>query len=180
MPYLYLLKYGKYVILALTLSYTVISIYNLGYNNANEKWKSIMERQEKINQHVQDNYNKKLKQKEQDALNLAHELDTRANDYEKQLDTLERSLSSANHARTRGVCKSKASNADHRNGLPANSNSTSVTKGADEAELTPEFREFLISNFRRGDEAGSYAEIAYDFIKSHTVNGKFVCNVTQK
>jgi seryl-tRNA synthetase len=180
MPAILLIKYGQYFLAVAFLALGIKYIYDKGYDSCESKWLVTMQRQEKLNANVQASLTKKIKEQETKNEQMSHELEVKANDYQEKLNDLQASLTSAK-LKTRGVCKSSGSTASHPIGVSESKSTHDTNQATDQDELTPEFQRFLISSFRRGDEAGNYAQIAHDFISQHLdLNGNFVCDVTEK
>jgi hypothetical protein len=165
------IKYGAIAIIIISI---LSGVYFKGYNNAHDKYQSLMLAQEAANARILQAYTDRALEKQKEAARLAEKINSEALDHEKQVQVLESRINDKLNANTSGLRKGLCKRADHSN-LPKADSPSSPVKEANDYGLSEEFRQFLVSSFRRAEEAGHYSEIAHEWIFENCKLGNFDC-----
>jgi len=146
----------------------VVSLEYDGYTRANRKWTIkaqdyLLEQQKKV-----DEANKKASEETVKSSMLAQTIEAMQNEAQQKIDQ----LTAVNNklfasVPKRAVCV--------KNRVPKNSYPVIPVESSAIGELSTEFKDFLISESRRGDEIGIYATLSHQWAKELCKNDNVVC-----
>ena len=157
------IKYG--IILALIAAYSYM-IYSAGQRAELVKWQA-----QALGQQTEiDRLNKESLYREEANIMLAQNIEVQKNEALHDSDRLNAMLRAAlGRVPERSVCVSRAVSEN-------NSSGDIIDTPAVGAALSEEFKDFLVSEFRRGDELGIYAETAHNWAIGLCKTEGVICN----
>lgn len=155
-PYAPAIKYGLFIA---ALLFVVVRIYNYGYSAAETHYKLEIA---KVNQKAMEEYNIaqfKAKEEQDKLKDIAKQAQV---NYEQNINSYESKLADTS---SRLRHKSACAKADSSR-VPKGEDTTVPTEQAVDSEFSEEFRQFLLSELKRADGVGAYAQSTYEWVQS--------------
>lgn len=169
MIYTQAIKYG--IIIAIVIGWHAI-FANFWINHEAKQWQTKIQAQAIEQQIKLQAATKETLNKERELSELAQKIEATNNEAQDKIDQLERdNIKLFNSGmRSRKVCGKSSSNR-----MSEANSSGSIIESAAEQELSTEFKEFLISDAKRADAVGLYADTAYQWIQDLCKEDQLAC-----
>ena len=155
-PYAPAIKYG---LIIAALIFVVVRIYNYGYSAAETHYKLEIAA---VNQKALEEYNTaqfKAKEEQDKLKDIAKQAQV---NYEQNINMYESKLTdTSNRLRHKSACVKADSSR-----VPKGEDTAVPTEQAVDSEFSEEFRRFLLSELKRADGVGAYAQSTYEWVQS--------------
>ena len=164
-----LIKALPYILATALISFIVYQVYDTGYSKAETKYKLLIA---DSNQKAMEEYNKAQFNAKQTQDMLIDKAKLAQVNYENQIDNYTSKLADTNNRmQHRPVCNKTSSSR-----MPESKNPEVPVDSTTEPELSEEFRRFLLSEMKRADMLGAYAQSTYEWVKSLCDSNEVLCD----